>query len=446
MQITDAFKKHLNETPEFKQAFTEVRSDLLHYNDINSLGDIDDALRMLLVPDKVTAFKVVWTDDANATRVNRGYRVQYSNILGPYKGGLRFVDNLSLDTLLFLGFEQCFKNALTGLPMGGAKGGADFNPRQASPAEIKRFCHAFLLQLLPIIGPDKDIPAGDIGVGDTEIAYMFDQYRRVTGSFDGVLTGRDPIFGGSELRSEATGYGLIYFLIEMLAENDEQLEGKHVCISGAGNVALHACEMLLEENAKVLTLSNSSGTAFFKSGITKDQLVKIKDAKKQKVTLEELAEKEGFEFRKDAKPWGIECDVALPCAVQNELEENDAKALVDNNVSYVAEGANMPCTAEALKMLQEADISYAPGKATNAGGVATSGLEISQSRMRRPWPSSTVREELKAIMQNIHNECRNYARELEGHSQNSSLNYRLGANVASFKKLSEAMSLYGLTS
>ena len=425
--------------PEFHQAVRDVSEDIIPFINAQDSDSLYRALHYLIEPDQIVSFRVTWEDDQNRMQFNRGYRVQFSNALGPYKGGLRLDPQLDLSVLCFLGFEQTFKNSLTGLPMGGAKGGADFDPRGKSEAEIQRFCRAFMTQLARHIGPDTDVPAGDIGVGTREIAYLFDQYRTITGQFSGVLTGKAPVFGGSCFREEATGYGVVYFADQVLAHKDSSLDGKTCAISGAGNVALHTAEKLLDYGAKVISLSDRQGFAHFEKGLTSEQLDTIKQHRDERGDLQSLAEQQGWSYHQDAKPWSLETDLAFACATQNELDIEDAKQLVKHDCEAVFEGANMPCTSEAVDCLRDAGVILAPSKAVNAGGVAVSGLEISQNRVRMPWKADEVDQELKSIMQSIHEACVEYG------ASKDQVDYKKGANIAAFVKLAEAIELYGLS-
>jgi glutamate dehydrogenase (NADP+) len=437
--LLDAVRSRFPHMPEYHQAVRDVCEDIVPF--LAELGSDDGraALRYLIEPDQVIAFRVAWQDDDNRVCHNRGYRVQFNNALGPYKGGLRFSADLDLSVLHFLAFEQTFKNSLTGLPMGGAKGGSDFDPREKSPSEIQRFCRAFMTQLARHIGPDTDVPAGDMGVGTREIAYMFDQYRTMTGRFSGVLTGKDPVFGGSCFREEATGYGCVYFAERALQRRDQALEGKRCAVSGSGNVALHTAEKLIESGARVLSLSDRGGTLHFSDGLTEEQLSRVKQHKATRGALDTLAEDKQWEFKKDTKPWSLEADLAFSCATQNELDAEDAEALVGHGVEAVFEGANMPCTAEAVSRMRSADVIFAPSKAVNAGGVAVSGLEITQNRSRLPWDGQEVDEKLKTIMSNIHDACVEHGESADG------IDYKKGANIAAYVELSKAIELYGLT-
>lgn len=422
---------------QFIQSVEEVGRDVSDYIKQKNNDTYWKAFELLTEPDRIIQFRVDWEDDGGNFHINRGYRVQFNNTLGPYKGGLRFSKNTAVDELLFLGFEQTFKNALTGLPMGGAKGGADFDPREKSESEIRRFCQAFMTQLSHHIGPDKDIPAGDIGVGTREIGYMFQQYKVMSNQFRGVLTGKDPVFGGSCIREEATGYGCVYFASHMMKHVDKDLQGMRCAISGAGNVALFTAKKLIELGAKVVSLSNSKGTCYFESGMTEKQLDSIIEARQNRQRIEDIDSlKEQFEQGK--KPWSLNADIAFPCATQNELDEEDASNLVTNGYIAVVEGANMPCSNDAIKVLDDNEIIMGPSKAVNAGGVAVSGLEISQNRSRLSWDASKVDDMLKDIMNSIHGTCVKYG------GKNNVVHYRKGANIAAFEKLSHALQYSGM--
>jgi len=382
---------------------------------------------------------VCWLDDDNNIRTNRAYRVQFNNAIGPYKGGLRFHRNVTLSILKFLGFEQTFKNSLTGLPMGGAKGGSDFNPRRKSDAEVMRFCHSMMIELARHIGEDVDIPAGDIGVGAREISYLFGQYKRINNRFTGMMTGKGLAFGGSLVRTEATGYGCVYFVQNMLAHRGDGLDGKTCVVSGSGNVAIYAVEKALDLGAKVVTLSDSGGFIHDPDGIDQDKLAFVKELKEvRRGRIAEYAERYGCTYRKAELPWEVPCDVALPCATQNEINAEAAAALVRNNVKAVAEGANMPCTFEATEAFLAAGVLFAPGKAANAGGVAVSGLEQSQNALRMSWSREEVHSRLRDIMSEIHEKCCEYGDDGKG-----GVNYVNGANIAGFVKVADAMLAYG---
>ena len=384
-------------------------------------------------------FRVSWVDDKGHVRANRGYRVQCSNAIGPYKGGLRFHPSVSLSILKFLAFEQVFKNSLTGLPMGGAKGGSDFNPKEKSDAEVMRFCQAFMTELFRHIGPHTDVPAGDIGVGGREVSYLFGQYKRLVNEFTGVLTGKGLAFGGSEIRVEATGYGATYLLQNMLGRRKDQIAGKRVVISGSGNVAQHAAEKVAALGGKVVTLSDSSGFVYDPKGIKGEKLDYIKRLKNNdRGRLSNYARKYKLKFHKGSRPWSVPCDVAMPCATQNEIAAEDAKALIANGCKAVAEGANMPTTAEAVAIFLAHKVPFAPGKAANAGGVAVSGLEMTQNSMRLQWSREELDQRLQSIMHGIHERCVAYGAE-KGY-----VNYVRGANIAGFLKVADAMLAYGI--
>lgn len=425
--------------PEFHQAVCEVAETLIPYINAHPVYERACILERLTEPDRIVIFRVCWEDDAGNVRVNRGYRVQFNNAIGPYKGGLRFDKSVSLSILKFLGFEQIFKNSLTTLPMGGAKGGSDFNPKGKSDREVMRFCQAFMSELYRHIGKDVDVPAGDIGVGTREISYLFGQYKRLRNEFTGVLTGKGLAFGGSPVRTEATGYGCVYFAREMLARQHEGLEGKRCVVSGAGNVAQYAAQKLMQEGAKVLTLSDRSGYIFEPEGLTEEQLAFIIDLKTiRRGDLSEVAKEFGTDYFPCEKPWGVPCDMAFPCATQNEIEEEDARQLLANGCRAVVEGANMPTTREALRHFRAARILFAPGKAANAGGVAISGLEMTQKSMRLTWPREEVDRQLQQIMKRIHEQC-------VAHGQEDGwVDYVKGANIAGFIKVAGAMLAYGI--
>jgi len=427
--------------PEFHQAVEEVACSIFPY-----LKRVNDPrfnkvsiLERMTEPDRIIIFRVCWEDDDGNIRVNRGFRIQFNNAIGPYKGGLRFDKSVNLSVLKFLGFEQTFKNALTGLPIGGAKGGSNFNPRKKSDAEIMRFCQAFMTELYRHIGPNVDIPAGDLGCGSKEISYLFGQYKRLTGKFTGTITGKGLSFGGSEIRLEATGYGSVYFAQEMLATKKDGLDGKTCVVSGSGNVAAYTVEKLIELGAKVVTLSDRSGYIHVPKGINKEQLdYTIELKKKSSDTLEQFAKEFKCKHYPDMKPWKIPCDLVFPSATQNEIDEKDAKLLVKNGCRLVSEGANMPVTIKGIKVFRDAKVFYAPGKAANAGGVAISALEMSQNSMRLVWSRSEVEHRLQDIMKNIHAQC------VEFGQNKDYIDYVNGANIAGFRKISEAMIAYGI--
>ena len=397
-------------------------------------------LERLCEPDRIIIFRVCWLDDNNNVRVNRGYRVQFNNAIGPYKGGLRFHPSVSLSILKFLGFEQTFKNSLTTLPMGGAKGGADFNPKGKSDAEVMRFCHSFMIELSRHIGKDKDIPAGDIGVGAREIGYLFGQYKRLNNEFTGAITGKDITYGGSLIRPEATGYGNVYFMREMLKNIGQGFENKSIVISGSGNVAQYAAEKAIQFGGKVITLSDSSGFIHDKDGIDEEKLAYIKDLKNVKRgRISEYAEKySAAEYFPKKRPWSVPCEIALPCATQNELNGEEAVELVKNGVIAVGEGANMPSTLEAIHYFHRNNVLFSPGKASNAGGVTVSGLEQTQNSQRINWTREEVDLKLQEIMVNIHDKCLQYGQE------KSHVNYVKGANIAGFVKVADAMVAQGV--
>jgi len=425
--------------PEFHQAVQEVVESLMPVVLENERYQQEEILERMTEPDRVIMFRVTWEDDEGRFRANRAWRVQFNNAIGPYKGGLRFHPSVTLGVLKFLGFEQVFKNSLTGLPMGGAKGGSNFNPKGKSDHEVMRFCHSLMIELHRHIGEDTDVPAGDIGVGAREIGYLFGQYKRLENRVTGILTGKGLSFGGSHVRTEATGYGCVYFCRHMLEERDEDLKGKTVAISGSGNVAMYAAQKLIELGAKVLTLSDSSGFVHDPDGIDADKLEFMRDLKeKRRGRINEYAEKyKGVKFHKSKRPWNVPCDIAMPCATQNEISVKDAKALLDNGVLAVCEGANMPTELDGVHAFIKAGILFAPGKAANAGGVAVSGLEQSQNALRLSWSAEEVDEKLQTIMKNIHAQCVQYGKD------GKHINYVKGANIGGFVRVAEAMSAYG---
>lgn len=436
--LADAARRNRNE-PEFLQAVGEVATSIVPYIATRPEYKETRILERLTEADRIISFRVVWEDDKGNIRVNRGYRVQWNNAIGPYKGGLRFHENVSLSILKFLAFEQTFKNSLTGLPLGGGKGGSNFNPKGKSDREIMRFCQAFMTELHRHIGPHTDIAAGDIGVGTREISYMFGQYKRLENKFTGVLTGKALSYGGSQIRVEATGYGCVYLMDDMLKHHGQTLDGKTALVSGAGNVAQYATEKLIDLGAKVITMSDSTGFIHDPSGINAERLEYIKDLKtNRRGSLEEYAKEFGAEFHPGKRPWSLPGDLALPCATQNELDEDDAKTLIKNGCIAVAEGANMPTTQAGVDAFQEADILYAPGKAANAGGVATSGLEMTQNSMRLSWSREDIDTRLRAIMSGIHEQCVEYG------NHNGNVDYVKGANIAGFVKVADAMLAYGV--
>jgi glutamate dehydrogenase (NADP+) len=426
--------------PEFLQAVREVMASLWPFLERNPHYRAHGLLERLVEPDRVIQFRVSWVDDAGRTHVNRAYRVQHSMAIGPYKGGMRFHPSVNLSILKFLGFEQSFKNALTTLPMGGGKGGSDFDPKGKSDGEVMRFCQALVQELYRHLGPDTDVPAGDIGVGAREVGFMAGMMKKLANHAGSVFTGKGLAYGGSLMRPEATGYGTVYFAQEMLQRAHEGFDGRRVSISGSGNVAQYAAEKAIELNAKVVTLSDSGGTLVCEAGLTEPQLRELMDWKNvQRGRLADFSAKHQLKFEAGRTPWHVPVDIALPCATQNELDEHDARTLIANGVRCVAEGANMPSTLEATDRFIEAGVLYAPGKASNAGGVATSGLEMSQNAMRLSWTHAEVDERLHAIMKDIHHNCVRH-----GERQDGTVNYVEGANVAGFVKLADAMLAQGV--
>lgn len=433
-------KKNPNE-PEFMQAVTEVAETVIPFIEENEKYQNKMLLERMVESDRIIMFRVVWTDDKGNTQVNRGYRIQMNSAIGPYKGGIRFHPSVNLSILKFLAFEQTFKNSLTTLPMGGGKGGADFDPKGKSDNEVMRFCQAFMTELSKHIGADTDVPAGDIGVGGREVGYMFGQYKRLRNEFTGVLTGKGISFGGSLIRPEATGYGDVYFAQSMLATKGESFAGKTVVISGSGNVAQYAAQKAMQLGGKVVTLSDSAGYIYDEDGIDAEKLAHvmyIKNEQRGRIS-DYLAKYPNAKYVADKRPWEVKCDVALPCATQNELNEDEAKMLIANGCICVAEGANMPSTPEAVHAFQKAKILFAPGKASNAGGVATSGLEMSQNSLRLSWTSEEVDERLKNIMKDIHASCVKYGTDASGFTD-----YVRGANIAGFVKVADAMLAQGV--
>ena len=424
----------------FLQAVEEVFTSLAPFLEANPKYTRHGLLERLVEPERVILFRVPWVDDGGKVQVNRGYRVQMNSAIGPYKGGLRFHPSVDLSVLKFLAFEQVFKNGLTTLPMGGGKGGANFDPKGKSDAEVMRFCQSFMTELFRQIGAFTDVPAGDIGVGGREIGYLFGQYKRLSNEFGSVLTGKGLTYGGSLIRPEATGYGTVYFAESMLNTRNDSLRGKKCLVSGSGNVAQYTCEKLLHKGAIVLTVSDSSGYVHFPKGMTAAQLESLKDLKNERrERLSVYAREEGLTFFANETPWKVACQIAFPCATQNELNEDNAKLLLKNGCICVAEGANMPSTLAAVEAFINAKILYAPGKASNAGGVATSGLEMSQNALRMAWSSEQVDKHLFDIMQNIHEACLRYGTEKDGF-----INYMNGANIAGFVKVADAMLAQGV--
>ncbi|OSI07775.1 glutamate dehydrogenase [Neisseria animaloris] len=423
----------------FHQAVEEVFMSLGPFLAKNPRYTEQGLLERIVEPERVIMFRVPWVDDAGNVQVNRGYRVQMNSAIGPYKGGLRFHPSVDLGVLKFLAFEQVFKNALTTLPMGGGKGGSDFDPKGKSNQEVMRFCQSFMSELFRHIGASTDVPAGDIGVGGREIGYLYGQYKRLSNEFSSVLTGKGLNYGGSLIRPEATGYGTVYFADSMLKTRGDSLTGKRAVVSGSGNVAQYACEKLLHNGAKVLSVSDSSGCVHFPDGMTEAQLEALKELKEvRRERLSVYAKEQNLPYFAGEKPWGIPCDLALPCATQNELDEKDAQTLLSNGCFCVSEGANMPSTIGAVNAFLKAKILYAPGKASNAGGVATSGLEMSQNALRLSWPSEKVNTRLRDIMESIHESCLRYGKE------DGVVNYVNGANIAGFVKVADAMLAQGV--
>ena len=426
--------------PEYLQAVTEVVESLWPFISQNPRYAEHGVLDRLIEPERAIIFRVSWVDDKGEVQVNRGYRIQHNSAIGPYKGGLRFHPSVNLSILKFLAFEQTFKNALTTLPMGGGKGGSDFDPKGKSNGEIMRFCQAFVSELFRHVGADTDVPAGDIGVGAREIGYMAGMLKKLTNRADCVFTGKGLSYGGSLIRPEATGYGTVYFAEEMLRHSGRNIAGLKVAVSGSGNVAQYAIEKCMALGAKVITASDSSGTVIDEEGFTPEKLAILMEIKNNKYgRIRDYAEQTGVRFVADAKPWNVPVDIALPCATQNELDEKDAETLIDNGVICVAEGANMPCTADAMKLFDQHRTLYAPGKATNAGGVATSGLEMSQNAVRMSWSREEVDALLFSIMKSIHEACTRYGTRADG-----TVNYVDGANIAGFVKVADAMLAQGV--
>lgn len=437
----DEVKSRNGHEPEFIQAVQEVAETVIPYIVTKDIYHGKNILLRMVEPERLISFRVAWVDDDGEIHVNRGYRIQMNSAIGPYKGGLRFHPTVNASVLKFLAFEQVFKNSLTTLPMGGGKGGSDFDPKGKSDDEIMRFCHAFMTELCRHIGPNTDVPAGDIGVGAREIGFLFGAYKKIRNEFTGVLTGKGISWGGSLIRPEATGYGTVYFADSMLKTKGETFEGKNVVISGSGNVAQFAAEKVMHLGGKVVTLSDSGGYIYDKDGIDDEKLAWVMDLKNnRRGRISEYVEKyPSAEYHKGKTPWEVACDVALPCATQNELDGEDAKILLKNGCIAVAEGANMPSTPEAIHSFHEAKILFAPGKASNAGGVATSGLEMSQNSLRISWTREEVDDRLKGIMNDIHNSCIEYGKEENGYC-----NYVKGANIAGFVKVADAMLAQGV--
>lgn len=439
-EVVEKLNQRFPHEPEYIQAVSQVLETIEEEYNKHPEFDRANLIERLCVPDRIIKFRVNWVDDKGNVQTNMGYRVQHNNAIGPYKGGLRYHASVNESILKFLAFEQTFKNSLTTLPMGGAKGGSDFSPRGKSNAEVMRFCQAFMTELYRYIGPDEDVPAGDIGVGGREVGYLFGQYKKLTHQFVGVLTGKGQKFGGSLIRPEATGYGNVYFLENMLKTRNIDLKGKRVLVSGAGNVAQYTIEKLLQLGAIPVSCSDSDGYVYDPDGITMEKLDYIKELKNiERGRIKEYAEKYGVKYVAGAKPWFEKADIATPCATQNEINGEAAQALIDNGVIAVSEGANMPSTPEAVKIFQDAKILYCPGKASNAGGVAVSGLEMTQNSERLKWSREEVDAKLHAIMNDIHDNCVKYGTQADGY-----INYVKGANVAGFLKVAKAIMAQGI--
>jgi len=437
----DEVKTRNGHEPEFIQAVQEVAETVIPYIIQHEIYYGKNILLRMVEPERLISFRVAWVDDDGEIHVNRGYRIQMNSAIGPYKGGLRFHPSVNASILKFLAFEQVFKNSLTTLPMGGGKGGSDFDPKGKSDDEVMRFCHAFMTELCRHIGPNTDVPAGDIGVGAREIGFLFGMYKKIRNEFTGVLTGKGLSWGGSKIRPEATGYGTVYFAQSMLKTKNEAIKGKTFVVSGSGNVAQYAAEKVLQLGGKVLTLSDSGGYIYDKDGIDEGKLAFIMDLKNNRRgrISEYVAKYKSATYHEGKRPWGVKCDIALPCATQNELDGNDARELMSNGCICVAEGANMPSTPDAIHAFHDARILFAPGKASNAGGVATSGLEMSQNSLRISWTREEVDERLRGIMEDIHDSCIEYGIEGDGYC-----NYVKGANIAGFVKVADAMLAQGV--
>ena len=439
-EVVSQLKRRFPNEPEYYQAVQEVLESIEDVYNEHPEFEKANLIERLVIPDKIHSFRVTWIDDSGKVQTNMGYRVQHNNAIGPYKGGMRFHASVCPSILKFLAFEQTFKNALTTLPMGGAKGGSDFSPRGKSDAEIMRFCQAFVEGLWKVIGPNMDVPAGDIGVGGREVGYMFGKYKKLSGEFTGTFTGKGQEFGGSLIRPEATGYGNVYFLLEMLKTQNIDIKGKKCLVSGSGNVAQYTCEKLLQLGAIPVTLSDSDGYIYDPDGITEEKLKYVMELKNlYRGRIREYAEEYGCKYVEGARPWHEKGDIALPSATQNEIDKNDAEALIANGVFAVSEGANMPSTPEAVDVFQKNKILYAPGKAANAGGVSVSGLEMTQNSERFSWSAEEVDNKLKWIMSNIHENCVKYGTEADGY-----VNYVKGANIAGFMKVAKAMMGQGI--
>ena len=439
-KVLDGLKRRFPNEPEYHQAVSEVLESIEEV--YNSHPEFEDCnlIERICIPDRIVSFRVTWTDDYGRVQTNMGYRVQHNCAIGPYKGGVRFHASVNQSILKFLAFEQTFKNALTTLPMGGAKGGSDFDPKGKSDEEIMRFCQAFILELWRHIGPETDVPAGDIGVGGREVGYMFGMYKKLAREHTGTFTGKGMTFGGSLMRPEATGYGNVYFLQQMLATKGIPLEGKSVCVSGSGNVAQYTAEKLISLGAKVITMSDSNGYIWEPDGITREKLDYIMYLKNvRRGRIREYAEKYGCKYVEGSRPWGEKCDIAMPSATQNEINGEEARTLLANGCIAVSEGANMPSTPEAVAAFIDAKILYAPGKAANAGGVSVSGLEMTQNAQKMSWSSEEVDSRLKRIMENIHSQCVKYGTQPDGY-----VNYVKGANISGFMKVATAMMEQGI--
>ena len=439
-KVLDGLKRRFPNEPEYHQAVSEVLESIEEV--YNSHPEFEDCnlIERICIPDRIVSFRVTWTDDYGRVQTNMGYRVQHNCAIGPYKGGVRFHASVNQSILKFLAFEQTFKNALTTLPMGGAKGGSDFDPKGKSDEEIMRFCQAFILELWRHIGPETDVPAGDIGVGGREVGYMFGMYKKLAREHTGTFTGKGMTFGGSLMRPEATGYGNVYFLQQMLATKGIPLEGKSVCVSGSGNVAQYTAEKLISLGAKVITMSDSNGYIWEPDGITREKLDYIMYLKNvRRGRIREYAEKYGCKYVEGSRPWGEKCDIAMPSATQNEINGEEARTLLANGCIAVSEGANMPSTPEAVAAFIDAKILYAPGKAANAGGVSVSGLEMTQNAQKMSWSSEEVDSRLKSIMENIHSQCVKYGTQPDGY-----VNYVKGANISGFMKVATAMMEQGI--
>jgi len=439
-EVLNDLKRRFPNEPEYLQAVAEVLESIEEVYNQHPEFEKSNLIERLCIPDRIFSFRITWMDDKGKVNVNMGYRIQHNNVIGPYKGGIRFHSSVNPSILKFLAFEQTFKNSLTTLPMGGGKGGSDFSPRGKSSVEVMRFCQAFMLELWNHIGPNTDVPAGDIGVGGREVAYMFGMYKKLAKEFTGVLTGKGIEFGGSLIRPEATGYGNIYFLLEMLKTKNIDIKGKKCLVSGSGNVAQYTCDKLIELGAIPVTLSDSDGYIYDPAGITREKLNYVMELKNvDRGRIREYAEKYNCKYVPGGRVWNEVGDIALPSATQNELNGDDARHLVATGCFAVSEGANMPSTPEAIEVFQKAKILYAPGKAANAGGVATSGLEMTQNSMRLSWTREEVDEKLKRIMSDIHEQCVKYGKGADGY-----IDYVKGANIAGFMKVAKAMMAQGI--